>query len=99
MRTFKDHILEKLKVSSNNYVNITYKEFFDLFIDFKGYVDFFYLQDCVSTDYQSVIFWIGDGDLSKNPMPKTVDEYLLWIEKQLDFVSKRNKRIELEIQL
>ncbi len=32
-------------------------------------------------------------------MPKTVDEYLLWIEKQLDFVSKRNKRIELEIQL
>ena len=75
------------------------KEFFDLFIDFKGYVDFFYLQDCVSTDYQSVIFWIGDGDLSKNPMPKTVDEYLLWIEKQLDFVSKRNKRIELEIQL
>ena len=32
-------------------------------------------------------------------MPKTVDEYLLWIEKQPDFVSKRNKRIELEIQL
>lgn len=32
-------------------------------------------------------------------MQKTVDEYLLWIEKQLDFVSKRNKRIELEIQL
>lgn len=32
-------------------------------------------------------------------MPKTVDEYLLWIEKQLEFVSKRNKRIELEIQL
>ena len=32
-------------------------------------------------------------------MTKTVDEYLLWIEKQLDFVSKRNKRIELEIQL
>ena len=30
MRTFKDHILEKLKVSSKNYVNITYKEFFDL---------------------------------------------------------------------
>lgn len=72
------------------------KDFFDLFIDFKGYVDFFYLQDCVSLDYQSVIFWIGDGDLSKNPMPKTADEYLLWIEKQLNFVSKRNRRIELE---
>ena len=30
MRTFKDHILEKLKVSSKNYGNITYKEFYDL---------------------------------------------------------------------
>lgn len=74
------------------------KDFFDLFVDFKGYVDFFYLQDCVSIDYQSVVFWIGDGDLSKNPMPKTVDEYLMWIEKQLEFVSKRNKRIEEAIR-
>lgn len=74
------------------------KEFFDLFVDFKGYVDFFFLQDCVSEDYQTVIFWIGDGDLSKNPMPKSVDEYLLWIDKQLDFVSKRNKRIELSLK-
>lgn len=74
------------------------KDFFDLFIDFKGYVDFFYLQDCVSADYKSVVFWIGDGDLSENPLPKTVDTYLIWIEKQLDFVSKRNKRIELETQ-
>ena len=72
------------------------KEFFDLFVDFKGYIDFFFLQDCVSPDYQSVIFWIGDGDLSKNPMPKTVEEYLIWIERQLDFVFKRNKRIEEE---
>ena len=75
------------------------KDFFDLFIDFKGYIDFFYLQDCVSDDYQSVIFWIGDGDLSKDPMPKTVDEYLMWIEKQLDFVKKRNYRIASDIQV
>lgn len=74
------------------------KEFFDLFVDFKGYVDFFFLQDCVSEDCQSVIFWIGDGDLSKNPMPKSVDEYLIWIDKQLDFVSKRNKRIESSLK-
>lgn len=74
------------------------KEFFDLFVDFKGYVDFFFLQDCVSEDYQSVVFWIGDGDLSKNPMPKSVDEYLLWIDKQLNFVSKRNKRIESSLK-
>ena len=75
------------------------KDFFDLFVDFKGYVDFFYLQDCVSSDYQSVIFWIGDGDLSKNPLPETVDEYLMWIEKQLNFVEKRNDRIAAITQL
>ena len=35
MRTFKECILEKLKVSSNNYVNITYKEFFDLLDEYS----------------------------------------------------------------
>ena len=30
MRTLKEHILEKLKVSSKNYITITYKEFYDL---------------------------------------------------------------------
>ena len=27
------------------------KEFFDLFVDFKGYVDFFYLQDLMYENY------------------------------------------------
>ena len=71
------------------------KGFFDLFVDFKGYVDFFFLQDCVSSNYDSVNFWVGDGDMSKNPMPQTVDEYIIWINKQLEFVEKRNKRIEV----
>ena len=30
MKTFREHILEKLKVSSKNYIAITYKEFYDL---------------------------------------------------------------------
>ena len=30
------------------------KDFFDLFLNFKGYVDFFFLQDCVSEDYSKV---------------------------------------------
>lgn len=71
------------------------KEFFDLFVDFKGYVDFFFLQDMVSDDYQNVIFWIGEGDFLRNPLPQTPSEYLLWIEKQLDFIEKRNQRISL----
>ena len=70
------------------------KNFFDLFVDFKGYVEFFFLQDLVNEDFTKVIFWLGDGTFFKNPFPKNVEEYLSWIEKQLDFVDKRNLRIE-----
>ena len=69
------------------------KAFFDLFVNFKGYVDYFYLQDLVSPDYSRVIFWLGNGNFEKYPFPKTVEEYLSWIDKQLLFVSSRNKRI------
>ena len=68
--------------------------FFALFADFHGYIDFFHLQDCVSDDYSSVNFWIGSGEFDGNPLPKTVEEYMQWVSKQLEFVSKRNKRIE-----
>ena len=69
------------------------KDFFDLFIDFKGYIDFFFLQDCVSPDYESVNFWIGNGTFEKNPFPKNVEEYITWISNELDFLEKRNNRI------
>lgn len=69
------------------------REFFDLFVDFKGYVDFFFLQDCVSPDYQSVKFWLGNGEFTGNPLPQTVEDYLHWIKESLDFVENRNKRI------
>lgn len=69
------------------------KNFFDLFIDFQGFVDFFFLQDLVSNDYNTIIFWLGNGINEKYPFPKTVDEYLLWINNQLTFIDKRNKRI------
>ena len=74
------------------------KDFFELFVDFKGYVDFFFLQDLVSSDYSSVEFWLGDGDFRPNPLPKTVDDYLLWINNELEFVKKRNTRIDLAIR-
>ena len=70
------------------------KEFFDLFVDFKGYVDFFYMQDCVSSDYNSVIIWLGKGDFSQNPLPNTVDEYIHWINCNLEFVKRSNQRIQ-----
>ncbi|MGN1096255.1 MAG: DUF6994 family protein [Christensenellales bacterium] len=75
------------------------KDFFDLFVEFKGYVDFFYLQDLVSEDYSTVKFWIGNGNFETNPFPKTVEEYMLWIDRQLDFVKKRNDRISSSLNI
>lgn len=74
------------------------KAFFDLFVNFKGYVDFFFLQDCVSADYSSVDIWLGDGNLETNPLPKTVEEYLHWIKKEMEFLQKRNNRIKAYAQ-
>lgn len=69
------------------------KDFFDLFVDFKGYVDFFLLQDCVDNNYQ-VKFWLDTPLFITDPMPNSVDSYFSWIETELDFVMKRGKRME-----
>ena len=73
------------------------KDFFNLFLDFRGYIEFFFLQDLVSSDYTKINFWLGEGDMNQSPFPKTVDEYLDFIEKELDFVQKRNNRIRQSI--
>ena len=70
------------------------RDFFDLFVDFDGYVDFFHLQDCVDPSTGAVRFWLGDGEFAENPWPKNVAEYLGWIESQLEFVGARNARIQ-----
>jgi len=56
-------------------------------------VDFFLLQDCVSKDYDEVRFWMDTEPFVMNPFPKDVDEYMRWIDRNLDFVKKRNARI------
>lgn len=68
------------------------KNFFDIFVDFKGYVDFFFLQDCVDENY-NVKIWLDTPLFADSPMPKGVDEYLQWIDSQLEFVESRAARI------
>lgn len=71
-----------------------YKSFFDLFVDFKGYTDFFYMQDMVSDDYSSIKFltWFDDFN-STFPLPRTVDEYNEYLLHVIEFNRARNKRI------
>lgn len=68
------------------------KSFFDLFVDFKGYVDFFFLQDCVDDDY-NVTFWLDTPLWITDPLPESVESYKAWIDNELDFVEKRGNRI------
>ena len=70
------------------------RKFFELFLDFRGYVDYFFLQDCVTEDYSEIRYWIGNGDFTQNALPQSVDEYLLWLERQRDFLNRRNARIK-----
>ena len=70
------------------------REFFELFVDFRGYVDFFLLQDAVSDDYSKVDIWCRTGDFNEPALPKTLDDYFLFIEREYDFLNKRNNRIK-----
>lgn len=69
------------------------KDFFNLFVDFKGFVDFFFFQDCVSEDYSKVNLWYDTELFVKNPIPTEVGPYLEFIRKELEFAEKRNQRI------
>ena len=70
------------------------KAFFDLFVDFKGYVDFFFLQDCVSEDYSTVDIWCGDTSFEKGGLPETIEDYFEFIRREHIFLDKRNARIK-----
>ncbi len=70
------------------------KEFFDLFLNFKGYIDFFLLQDIVSDDYQEIKFYIDADNFNRDPYPADVDEWSKLYNAQMEFLSKRNERIK-----
>lgn len=74
------------------------REFFNLFVDFKGYVDYFFLQDCVSEDYSEVDVWVGDASFRKCGLPETVNDYFEFIRKEHEFLDKRNQRINEYVQ-
>jgi hypothetical protein len=71
-----------------------YSSFFNLFKDFKGYVQYFLMQDLVSKNYNSVKFYLPHTEFELNPIPKTLLEYKSYMKNVMEFISKRNLRIE-----
>jgi hypothetical protein len=74
-------------------VLMRYACFFDLFRDFRGYVEFFLLQDLVSADLSAVKFSAPFDDFRRSPIPANVDEYNAYKRASIAFIEARNRRI------
>jgi Family of unknown function (DUF6994) len=70
-----------------------YADFFGLFGDFAGYVDFFLLQDLVNEVTSTVKFFTPFEDFTASPLPRTLDAYLGYRQLAIEFIESRNRRI------
>lgn len=70
-----------------------YESYFKIFDNFQGYIDFFLLQDLVSSDYSSIKYLIPFKDFDSPPLPCSVEEYVTYKDNMIKFITKRNNRI------
>ncbi len=70
-----------------------YGDFFALFGDFAGYVDFFLLDDLVD-DALMVKYFMDFDDFRPPSVPRNLATYLEYRRRSLDFVWARNERID-----
>jgi hypothetical protein len=70
-----------------------YAGFFGLFGDFAGYVDFFHLQDLVNEGASAVKFFTPFENFTGSPVPGSLDAYLDYRQRAIEFIESRNRRI------
>lgn len=70
-----------------------YEHFLALFEDFRGYVDFWLLQDLVTEDYATVNLWLPFDNFNAPHVPVNVDSYLEYRRQSIDFVERRGQRM------
>lgn len=73
-----------------------YKDFFDLFIDFNGYIEFFLLQDFIN-DKKQIKFSLPFDNFNRLPLPQSIDEYRQYKNHVINLIDKRNSRIQKSI--
>jgi hypothetical protein len=71
-----------------------YKNYFELFKDFKGYCKYFLLQDLISDDYLKINFFLPFNGFESSPLPDSIDEYYEYKKNNIKFVTNRNNRIK-----
>lgn len=69
-----------------------YKDFFELFVDFEGYIDFFLLQDFVNSQFQ-VEFSLPFDNFNTSPLPESIEDYRIYKNHVIHLIACRNKRI------
>jgi hypothetical protein len=75
-----------------------YSDFFGLFGDFAGYVDFFHLQDLVDDVNSTVRFFTPFEDFDTSPLPAALDAYFGYRQRAIEFIESRNRRIAAYVQ-
>lgn len=70
-----------------------YSYFFELFGDFRGFVDFFLLQDLVTEDYSAVKFHTPFEEFKTYPFPESEEKYREYKHNASEFIDARNGRI------
>ena len=70
-----------------------YRDFFALFGDFRGYVEFFLLQDMVSETLDEVRFFMPFADFTTPAIAQDLATYMEYRRLSIEFVGARNRRI------
>jgi hypothetical protein len=71
-----------------------YADFFRLFGDFRGFVQFFLLQDLVTDDCSAVKFFSAFDTFQSSPVPADMASYLHYRAQAVRFIEARNRRIQ-----
>nr|WP_056346954.1 hypothetical protein [Arthrobacter sp. Soil762] len=56
-------------------------------------MDFFHLQDLVTSDYDEVLFYLPFDNFKRRATPATTEEYVTYREATLGFICRRTRRI------
>jgi Family of unknown function (DUF6994) len=70
-----------------------YADYFRLFGGFRGYVEFFLLQDLVTDDCSAVKFFLPFDDFHSSPVPDNLAAYVNHRKLAVGFIEARNQRI------
>jgi hypothetical protein len=89
IRRYYNNETSPLKVTLERYDN-----FFKLFKSFKGYCDFFLLQDLTFDNYSKINFFLPFNDFEQNPYPQTIEDYYKYKNASIEFNISRNNRIK-----